>query len=305
MYRYKKLMVHLNLDDHDKNLIRYAGLVSKMAESDEVCFVYVSETFRVPDEIRKIYPELVSPVDTAVENRMKASVNQYFKGLQTTRLTFKACEGAVLGELIFLTKKNDIDLLIVGQYIDENGIPDNLAEKMARKAFCSVLIVPENTSAKIDRVLVAVDFSDYSLNALDVGSAFTKAAQLDYMHILNTYRVPKGYYKTGKTYEEFADIMLENSKKKLKRMLPRVDLKSVGIQPYFRKNDNVVKGINLFSDEISADLIVVGARGRSGDIAAILLGSVTEGLVRSLNRPLLAVKEKGEGLNILEALSSE
>jgi nucleotide-binding universal stress UspA family protein len=236
---------------------------------------------------------------------MQELVNQYFNGLQTTRVTFKACEGSVLGELIFLTKKEDIDLLIVGQYKDGNGSPDTLPEKLARKAFCSVLIAPETATAKIDKVLVAVDFSDHSLNALDVGSAFAKAAQLDHMHILNTYRVPKGYYKTGKTYEEFADIMLENSKGKLNRLLPRVDLKSVGIRPFFRKHDNVVRGINQFSDEIKADLVVVGARGRSGDIAAILLGSVTEGLVRNLNRPLLAVKEKGAGLNILEALSSE
>ena len=56
---------------------------------------------------------------------------------------------------------------------------------------------------------------------------------------------------------------------------------------------------------MGAHLIVVGARGRSGDIAAILLGSITEGLIRKLDRPLLAVKEKGEGLNILEAITSE
>ncbi|MBT8371187.1 MAG: universal stress protein [Deltaproteobacteria bacterium] len=59
------------------------------------------------------------------------------------------------------------------------------------------------------------------------------------------------------------------------------------------------------SDQINASLLVVGARGRSGDISAILLGSITEGLIRNLNRPLLAVKNKGEGLNILDALWTE
>jgi hypothetical protein len=41
-------MVHLNLDDHDENLIRYAELVSTMAGSEEVCFVHVSDTFQFP-----------------------------------------------------------------------------------------------------------------------------------------------------------------------------------------------------------------------------------------------------------------
>ena len=65
---------------------------------------------------------------------------------------------------------------------------------------------------------------------------------------------------------------------------------------------NVIKGIQSFAKDADTDLIVLGARGRSGDIAAILLGSVTEGLIRHMRQPLLAVKKKGAGLNIMEAL---
>lgn len=304
MYRYKKIMVHLNLDEHDESLIRYAGMVSRMAESHEVCFVHVADTFHIPDEIKKIYPELSSPADEAAETRMKKMVSQHFTGDSKTQIAFRALEGSVLGVLISSSKKADIDLLIVGESPDKTSSL-SLPEKLARKAFCSVLILPRNRQVVLKKVLVAVDFSDHCLNALDVGSAFAKAAGLKHIYILNTYRIPSGYYKTGKSYEEFAEIMLENAKSRLKQLLPRADLKSIGIKPFFKKNDNAVEGILRFSDEINADLIVVGARGRSGEIAAVLLGSITEGLIRDLKRPLLAVKEKGEGLNILEALSSE
>lgn len=305
MYRYKKIMVHLNLDKHDEKLIKHAGFISKMAKSDEICFVHVADTLNIPEEIKKIYPELASPVDEAVENRMKETVKTYFRGDPETQTTFKVFEGPLLGILISCSKEYDIDLLIAGQSEDKSSEMFTLSEKLARKAFCSVLIIPRNRKAFLEKIVVAVDFSDNSLNALDVGSAFAKAAGLEHIYILNTYRIPKGFFKTGKSYEDFADIMLENAKSKLKALLPKANLKSVGIKPYFRQTDNVVEGVNRFSDEIDADLVVVGARGRSGDIAAILLGSVTEGLIRNLNRPLLAVKEKGEGLNILEALSTE
>jgi nucleotide-binding universal stress UspA family protein len=194
--------------------------------------------------------------------------------------------------------------MIVGHSMDDKSSGHYLSEKLARKAFCSVLILPKNASVKLDNVLVALDFSDHCLNSLDVGSAFAKAAGLDSIDLIHTFRVPEGYYKTGKNYDQFAGIMLDNAKTKLRQFISRADLKGLGIKPYFKMKDDVVKGILEFADDKSASLVVVGARGRSGDIAFILLGSVTEGLIRNLQRPLLAVKKKGEGLNILDALFS-
>lgn len=305
MYRYKKIMVCLNLDEYDANLIQYAGILSKMAKSDEIHFVYVSDTFDIPEEIKKIYPDLTSPIEDAAEERMRQIAGQHFDGFDSSKLIFSPLEGPRLGLLISYTKKHDIDLLIVGHHTSDRAANNSLSEKLARKAFCSVMIVPRQIKPSLEKILVAVDFSDHSLNALDVGSAFARAAQLDHLYILNNYQVPSGHHKTGKTYEEFEDIMLENAKSKLRFLLSKVDLKSVGIKPFFKNNKNVVDGIHKFSENLDADLVVVGARGRSGDIAAILLGSITEGLIRKTQRPLLAVKEKGEGLNILEAIVSE
>ena len=298
-------MVCLNLDDYDANLIEYAGILSKMARSDEVHFVYVLDTFDVPKEIKKIYPELASPLEIAAEERMRLVAGEHFRGVGTAKLIFSPLEGSRLGLLISYTKKNDIDLLIVGHHTSDRTTSNSLAEKLARKAFCSVMVVPRQINPLFEKILVAVDFSDHSLNALDVATAFAKAADIDHIYILNTYQVPPGHHKTGKTYDEFGDIMLENAKSKLQDILSKVDLKSIVPRAYFKKNNNIIESINCFSENMGADIVVVGARGRSSDIAAILLGSITEGLIRKTQRTLLAVKEKGEGLNILEALASE
>ncbi len=304
MYRYKKLMVNLNLDENDINLMAYAGFISQMAKSEEIHFVYVADTFDVPDEIKKIYPQLASPVNDAAEERIKELVEQHFKGYGESRLIFKVMEGPPLGRLVSFTKKYDIDLLIVSHHKSSSGSNGYLSEKLTRKAFCSVLMVPWHTRLNLEKILVAVDFSEHSINALDIGSAFAKGVEANEIYILNNFRIPKGYYKTGKSYEDFADVMYENATTKFNSILPKVDLKGVGIKPYFKRTNNIVQGIHSFAETIDAGLIVVGARGRSGDISAILLGSITEGLIRNLTRPLLAVKNKGEGLNIIEALSS-
>lgn len=304
MYRYKKLMVSLNLDETDEGLLAYAGFISKMAQSEEIHFIYAADTLDLPEEIKKIYPELASPIDEAAETRIKKMVETQFEGNQTIRHTYKTLEGPLLGRLVSYTQKQDIDLLIVGHKGTAAGAKGGLSEKLARKAFCSVLMIPPHARLDLRKILVAVDFSDHSINALDVGSAFAKGAGSDSIYILNNYRIPKGYYKTGKSYEDFSDVMHENAKTKFNALLPKVDLKGIGIKPYFKRTGNIVQGIQSFAETIDSGLIVVGARGRSGDISAILLGSITEGLIRNLNRPLLAVKKKGEGLNILEALSS-
>jgi nucleotide-binding universal stress UspA family protein len=54
------------------------------------------------------------------------------------------------------------------------------------------------------------------------------------------------------------------------------------------------------SEEQQVDLMAVGARGRTA--AALLLGSITERLIRSTEIPLIAVKKKGTGLSLLAAL---
>jgi nucleotide-binding universal stress UspA family protein len=297
-------MVNLNLDENDVNLMAYAGFISKMARSEEIHFVYVANSLDVPEEVKKIYPELAAPVQEAAEARVRELVETHFNGYEESRLVYKSLEGPPLGRLIACTKEFDIDLLIVSHHENGSGANGYLSEKLARKAFCSVFMIPWHARLNLEKILVAVDFSEHSINALDVGSAFAKGAGADSIYILNNYRIPKGYYKTGKSYEEFADVMHENSRTRFNALLPRVDLKNVGIKPYFHRTNNIVQGIQSFAETIDSGLIVVGARGRSGDISAILLGSITEGLIRNLSRPLLAVKNKGEGLNILEALSS-
>lgn len=306
MYRYKKLMVALNLDDNDAMLIQYAGFVSKMANSSDIYFVHVSDSFDIPDEIKKIYPEIISPVDKAAQGRMQTYVEKIFDGPENATLHYKAVEGSRLGTLVSYSQQYDIDLMVISHCTGDTPVKGCYSEKVARKAFCSVMIIPPGTPAvRLDDILVSTDFSDHSQDSLDVGSAFAKAAGIASIDVLNIFRVPRGYYKTGKDFDEFAELMRKNARAKSEQYVSYVDLKGVGVNPHFVLNDKVVEGIQEFADKKDTSLIVVGARGRSGGIAAVLLGSVTEGLIRNLNRPLLAVKKKGEGLNILEAMYPE
>ena len=69
----------------------------------------------------------------------------------------------------------------------------------------------------------------------------------------------------------------------------------------FTLNAKPVEAISKFVKDNGITFLSVGARGR-GAGAAVMLGSVSERLIENLDVPILAVKKKGTGLNILNAI---
>jgi nucleotide-binding universal stress UspA family protein len=95
--------------------------------------------------------------------------------------------------------------------------------------------------------------------------------------------------------------MRKNARDEFKEFKKGIDLKGVKVTPLFALNDNPAKAIQGVAKRKKADLIVVGAKGRSF-AALVLLGSVTEKLINTTHLPILAVKKKGAGMSFLEAL---
>jgi nucleotide-binding universal stress UspA family protein len=73
------------------------------------------------------------------------------------------------------------------------------------------------------------------------------------------------------------------------------------LTPIFKLEKKEYKGIEEVIEEHEIYLLVIGARGRRAG-AGVMLGSVTEHLIRTTTIPLLAVKRKGTGMSLLEAL---
>jgi nucleotide-binding universal stress UspA family protein len=137
---------------------------------------------------------------------------------------------------------------------------------------------------------------------MEVAVAFAKANGIGEIRCLHIYSVPSGFHKTGKSYEQFAEIMKGHAEKNYREFIEGIDLKGISAVPKFRLERKDYRGIwEELLEERDVHLLVVGAKGRRGG-AGILLGSVTENLIKTTQVPLLAVKEKGAGMGMLEAL---
>lgn len=298
MYRYKKILVDLTLTDEDAAILHYAALVSHMAHSEEIYFAHVTDTLDLTEALRQRYPELLRPMGDYVQTDMKKRVQAHFDGYPETNIQYRVSEGAPLYELLRLARLNDIDLLIVSS---DAGRIGGLSEKLARKAPCSVLIVPPTAQPEITSVLVPIDFSSHATDAMDVGLAFASAADVDKIHALHAYGIPSGYYKSGKTADEFQEIIEKYGWEKYNDLIAHVDMRGVGADVHFVIEENPHTAIQTAMSLLKTDLVVMGARGRTTG-AAVLLGSVTERILRSTSVPMIAVKKKGANLSFLDAL---
>jgi nucleotide-binding universal stress UspA family protein len=312
MYRYKNLLVPLSLKDQGESSIRFAGLVSHLANSEKVTFVHVISSLEdIPKELQSEFPDIVQPSGELAKKRMEELVSKYFPADHKTTLDFKILKGSPLMELLRMAKDNDTDLAIMVRRLEptDSGV---LPGKLIRRVPCSVLLIPEGAKASFSNILVPTDFSENSTDAMDVAVAFASAKGIDEIHCLHAYNVPIGYYKTGKSYEQFADIMKGHAEKNYANFLQTEvcqvgsvcqikDLKGIKVKPIFKLEKKAAKAIEEEVKNLNIDLLVIGARGRHAG-AGVLLGSVTEHQIRTTTVPILAVKKKGTGMNILDVI---
>ena len=121
---------------------------------------------------------------------------------------------------------------------------------------------------------------------------------------LHALTVPPVYVQIGKTYEEFTEMTKEHAAKAFEAYIRDFDVEDLSVVPLFIPDERPSKAIEKTIGSEKPDLVVMGARGRT-DVAAVLLGSTTERVIRRTDVPVLAVKKKGEGLNFLKALLSD
>ena len=311
MKRYKNILVLLNLDESDLLTFKYASLISKLANTGKFYFTHITESFDVPENILKEYPGISVPVEEFAIDKIKQSVEKHFKEcppskIECVELTctcesgYLVHEGQPLDELIKLNIEKDIDLVIFA-YDQNNEDSVAFAKRVLRKTFCSVLALTGKAEGEYKDILVPVDYSEHTKEAVEVAATFAKANGIKNINTINIYNVPLGYYKTGKSYEEFAEIMKNNSKKAFNDFRNNVDAHGITINDLYYLNKNSTKGIIQAVKDHGIDLIIISSRGRSA-ATSIILGSIPEKLISETIIPILIVRKKGEGLNILKAL---
>lgn len=298
MYRFEKLLVNLSLTEADVPTLKLAGLVSRLAGSSKVTFMYAREAIEIPEPLKKEYPWLIEPIADSSRSRAEKFVEDHFDGPKDcqTEIVLKDQTPTVAALEFALTE--DTDLIITGDF----ELDRSMAIKLARKAPCSVLLAPAESSGDFSKICLSLDMSKYSDYVLDRAVAFASAHELDSIDCVNFYSIPSGFHKTSQPRDLFQKELEEMSESKLRTFLDNHDLKGIEITP--SSVNSPLPGTTLLSlaERKNYDLLVIGCRGKDA-LTATLLGSNAEDVLRGTkNAAVLAVKEKGTGRSFLESL---
>ena len=143
-------------------------------------------------------------------------------------------------------------------------------------------------------ILVAVDFSEFSQEAVRIGAGLARAfgGEVVVLHVCDTPKSVEHSLLTGhsRAIHSLLDLQKENAKaarRKLDEWVERYDWGKAKVSVEVKQGAPYAE-ITDMARSMNADLIVIGAHGRS-PFVRMLIGSTTERVVRKATCPVLSV----------------
>jgi nucleotide-binding universal stress UspA family protein len=134
----------------------------------------------------------------------------------------------------------------------------------------------------VNRILVPIDFSDYSSRALAYAAKLATwyGARLRVLHVM-----PPLPPSEANPLAEAGRLL---TRRNLKAAIDAMRRPGLDIESEIAESSNTATEILARADAFDADLVITGSHGRSGFSRAIL-GSVVEALLHNCRRPVLAI----------------
>jgi nucleotide-binding universal stress UspA family protein len=201
--------------------------------------------------------------------------------------------GRTEGYLFEMAVRQKTDLLIVGTH-RRHGLSRLRLGSVSRAIMhyattISVAVVPpaeeheRATIPKLDRVLVATDFSDLGNKAVPYGCAILRrGGTLRLIHVVE----PAGAADRTKLRPGKGNPKLLAQ---LRSLAPADSGERFDIEGAIIESADAVEAIAQEAERFRADAICIGSHGRSG-LAKTFLGSVAQGVMENSRRPVLIVR---------------
>jgi nucleotide-binding universal stress UspA family protein len=136
------------------------------------------------------------------------------------------------------------------------------------------------------KVLIAVDGSEYSLNAVKKGLALTDQleATVAMVYVIDTAKA-MGNIEAGITHEAAMLLLIKAAEQAFDNIAALFNKREfIRFMPEGHPKDDIIKTAEFWG----ADLLVIGTHGRTG-LAHLLTGSTAEYIIRHSKVPVVVV----------------
>jgi nucleotide-binding universal stress UspA family protein len=281
---FARIAVSLALDASDDTLLAYTRFLKDRSAG--------AARFRLlhalpPADVAALHAGPWVSMDDAVATLTAAAGRHLGEGPHADH---KVVNGAAIDRVLEAAASWGADLIVVGHRKSARG-RRSFSRRLAMKATCSVLMVPEGSVPSVDRIVVGIDLSGPSAHALSVASE--TAAALGLPRITALHAAMPGVLPLESPGRQ--DIA-----KAIDRFLAPLDRHGVAVDVQIEESGAAASAL-IHTAARPGDLIVVGTRGRS-EAASTLLGSESEHVLSSATCPVLVTKDRGARIGLLSAL---
>lgn len=291
MDRLRNILVAIDFSDCARTaLVQGARLAARSGASLHVIHVVRDEHAA---DLQRVFPRSISALHEDLSRNTVRQVEEELRAIgKSPAASIIAVVGSPVGQIINAVRDLSADLLIVGA-TGESDRADlgTTAVRCVRKAPTKVLVIPKGCDGVFRKVVACVDFSQLSpvvlaqaarIAALDGGS----------VSAVHVYQMAWELARWGSPPEDAGRI--ETEFRSLMETRFRADRDNIdgleSVELTLVRHHRHDAGVEEFATSIDADLVVLGTTGRSA-LAYMLLGTTAENILRSIRRPVLAVKQ--------------
>ncbi|MDU1891398.1 MAG: universal stress protein [Dysgonomonas sp.] len=205
-------------------------------------------------------------------------------------------------------EQNNIEVYLEKVDDSGNGFYVRIPENKLNKALSAIeenklFSYSDSQTYKIDdgrsRILVAVDFSNYSFNACRIAFDIAKKnnSKVKILHVYHNIYFPSHIPFADQLKDENEEGLLDRARKQMLDLCNEIDEQiRVGNLPSVNYSYSIREGIveeeiDLFVKEYKPMLLVVGTKGKD-DNKKHILGNVTADIIEMVNVPVLTVPDK-------------
>ena len=301
MPRIERILCPVDFSDTSRHAIEHAGAIAGWYGARlTVLHVYSPIFMPVPG-----LPAPTNRVPDVERQRVHDEAGAFVRASGIAGVDVDVCVGQPVAVVLERAATLATDLIVMGTHGAsgfEHLILGSVAEKVLRRAPCPVLTVPPRAHARarlpFQRVLCAVDFSEWSAAAVELASSLAREsrAEFELMHVVEWPWDEPPAPAFSELPAEQASALLEFRRYLVRGATRRLEsLVSDDVRDGCSVTVQVAHGkpyVQLLREaaETAADLLVLGVHGRN-PIDRALFGSTTDQAVRRATCAVLTVRK--------------
>lgn len=279
---FKSILVPFDLSEPSQDAFQWAAHLSEKEKADvQLVHVLVHDKYLQASGLLPSQDNVLEKIQDKVEEQVDELLSDSEKKWLKDKLEVKIELGDPVKKILECIDQTKPDLVVIGTH-GWTGLKHILlgskAEAIIRFSESPVLVSRQTPTWPVKKVLIPVDFSEFSEEALLMASNFLgEGVEFELFHAI---AAPDISFYAPHILEETRMTVVEEIQGNVKKELEEIKAKHSSLN--LSVNYEVGPAADCVANrakEIEADLIVIPTHGRKG-LSHTLLGSVSESVVR-------------------------